>query len=74
MRGLEQNEIGICKECQEIEDKIKKEEEFNKAVEKRVQIEITKLTKKIETFSIIDFNGKMKKYTGYWERTNISFS
>lgn len=71
---LRDNEHGLCKSCREKEKEEEKriktreeKSEINKEIEKRVKIELAKMTKQIETLIIQDLNGKQYKLTGYWE-------
>lgn len=64
---LSMDEFYLCSYCKEEENKKIEEERFNEAVAKRVQIELAKIQKKIETITITDLYGTVVCYTGYWE-------
>ena len=72
---LRDDEHGLCKLCREEEEeeeekekeKEKEKSEINKEIEKRVKIELAKMTKQTETLVIQNLNGKQYKLTGYWE-------
>lgn len=61
---LRDDEHGLCKLCREEEEE---KSEINKEIEKRVKIELAKMTKQTETLVIQNLNGKQYKLTGYWE-------
>lgn len=65
--ALGEHEIGRCTSCQKEYDEEQRKIKINEEIERRVKIELSKLTKKIETFTIQDSEGKKHKITGYWE-------
>ena len=66
--SLDMNEWGRCRWCEEKYQKRQEEIKFNEAVEQRVEIELAKITKNIETIKIKNINSnKVKTYKGYWE-------
>lgn len=64
---LGDNELGKCSSCQQKYEKQKEKEQLEKEIERRVRIELCKLTKQIKVLTIEDSNGKEYKINGYWE-------
>lgn len=64
---LKDDEFYYCKTCKEEIEKKKEEERFKEAVAKQVQIELAKIQNNIETIEIVNLNGEIKDFTGYWK-------